>query len=159
MIVVSDTSPIRALANLGQLDLLARLFGKVIVPTAVIDELRNPPAGMATIDVSRLSFVEVRQPSKINLATHDLDAGEAEAISLALELDVKTLLMDEELGRSVAVRCGLAVTGTLGVLLRAKARGLVPTVTPLVDELQRDWQFFISDRVRTEFLRLAGELP
>jgi predicted nucleic acid-binding protein len=159
MIVVSDTSPIRALANLRQLELLTGLFGNVIVPTAVALELLKPIAGMAPIDLSLLSFVEVRQPRVITAATEGLDAGEAEAISIALELDVKTVLMDEMLGRSIAVRCGLSVTGTLGILLQARRRGLVPKVAPLVDELRLDWQFFISDRVRTEVLRLAGELP
>lgn len=159
MIVVSDTSPIRALANLRQLGLLAGLFGKVVVPSAVARELLDPSRGMAAIDVSQMAFVEVRQAKTIVAATAGLDAGEAEAISLALELDVRTVLIDELLGRGVAVSCGLVVTGTLGILLQAKRRGLVPLVKPLVDDLRRDWQFFISEQVRTEVLRLAGELP
>ena len=92
MIVVSDTSPIRALAFLEQLTVLERLFGTVVIPPAVVDELANPARlapGESPVELSRFAFIEVRIPAgqtRVEELADELDRGESEAIVLAEEL-------------------------------------------------------------------------
>ena len=86
----------------------------------------------------------------------DLDRGEAEAIALAMELDADLLLLDERLARRHATRLGLTITGSLGVLLKAKERELVTEIHPLIQELRRN-KIRLSEDVVQQALRLAGE--
>jgi len=128
MIVVSDTSPLNYLILIGQEDLLRKLFGRVIIPQAVFDELhatgasakvrlwsQNPPA-----------WVEIKQTDLIPDAALDvLHAGEREAITLAQELSADLLLADDKQARLAATNLGIAITGTLGVLDRAAREDLI----------------------------------
>ncbi|WP_346341611.1 hypothetical protein [[Phormidium] sp. ETS-05] len=105
MIVVSDTSSLSALAIVGYLWLLQRLYGRVLIPPAVADELRRggEDDGRITVVLS-LDWIEVCQPSNYQLVAilqteRNLDRGESEAIALALELRAEELLIDERLGR------------------------------------------------------------
>jgi predicted nucleic acid-binding protein len=87
----------------------------------------------------------------------DLDRGEAEVIALAQELGSDLVLIDERLARRHAKRLGLKLTGTLGVLLRAKRLGLIPSVSPSIEQLL-EGGIRLSDSVISEALSLAGEL-
>jgi predicted nucleic acid-binding protein len=159
-IVVSDTSPVRALANLGLLKLLQPLFGQVIVPEGVAWELSQPPDGQATVDLAQYSFVKVMavsETSTIEKFLADLDRGESEALALAIELHADLLLIDEADERARAKREGLEIIGVLGILLEAKRQGLVEGIGPLLDQLQNRHRFFIARPIRAEVLRLAGE--
>lgn len=160
VIVVSDTSPVRALAQLDNLELLRDLFGQVLVPPAVEKELLHPPSRLMAVDVGQLAFVEVRAPrdhDQVNRLLETLDPGESEAIALAVEVTGSAVLMDERAGRSAAAQLGLPVIGTLGLLLRSKEKGFIPTIGPLVDRLQNELGFFVSAELRAEVLRRAGE--
>lgn len=162
VVVVSDTSPVRALAHLRLLDVLAELFGEVFVPQAVAEELLHPPARLTGVDVRSLPGLTVRQPDneeRVAELRAELDAGEAEAIALAEELRAEALLIDEAAGRNVASQLGLPVLGTLGILLIAKQRGLVREIRPLLNKLQDQLKFYISPNLRDDILRLARELP
>lgn len=159
-IIVSDTSPIRALAHLSRLDLLATLFDQVLVPPAVDLELRSPPGNLPIIDVRAMTFVQIKAPSdqqKVRELRRDLDPGESEALALALEMGVVSILIDEAEGRSMARQLGLSPVGVLGLLVRSKQRGSIALVEPLLERLQNDLGFFISESLRAEVLRLAGE--
>jgi uncharacterized protein len=159
-IVVSDTSPLRALAHLSLLVLLQELFDEVFVPPAVDVELRNPPKSLPCVDVRDLAYVRIQSPrDRIKVAEflQVLDPGESEALALALEVGVSAVLIDEVAGRTMAKRLGLLPVGVLGLLVRAKQRGLLPEVRPLLDRLKMDLGFFISDPLRAEVLRLARE--
>lgn len=159
MIVVSDTSPIRALDYLGLLSVLGDLYSEVLVPPAVANELQNPRARFRRIDVATLPFVYLKSPSgtqSVGAIDPSLDLAEAEALSLALE-ESADVLMDEIAGRDAAVRLGLTVTGTLGVLLEAKLQGLIPEVRSPMDRLQQGLGFFISPGLRALVLQRAGE--
>jgi predicted nucleic acid-binding protein len=160
VIVVSDTSPIRALAHLNRVDLLPALFDEVLVPPAVDRELCSPPGDLPNVDVRQFAFARIQAPSdqqKVEELRRDLDPGESEALALALEIGVGTILIDEAAGRAAARRLGLSPIGVLGLLLRGKQRGLVALVEPLLDQLEQELGFFISNSLRAEVLRLAGE--
>ncbi len=126
-IVVSDTSPIRAFHFLRQISLLQRLFGAVIIPPAVANELIHPAHPFEPLDLSVIPFVEVRAPHDQQRVAHyanSLDIGEAEAITLAAELGA-LLLIDEIDGRAAAAAAGIPFVGVLGVLARAKREHLM----------------------------------
>lgn len=162
VVVVSDTSPIRALVHLGRLDLLADLFEAVLVPPAVDVELRSPPRDLPVIDVREVDFIAIKAPAdrqKVRELGRVLDPGESEALALAIELGAETILIDEAAGRSMAKRLGLAPIGVLGLLVRSKQRGRMEVLEPLLTQLRDDLGFFISESLHREVLRLAGESP
>ena len=146
--------------HLGHLALLKTLFGKVIVPPAVVQELVHPRPRFPAIDVASMPFIEIRSPGNTTLL-HELqdvlDAGEAEAIVLAKELNAEWLLIDESDGRRIAAEKGVPIMGVLGVLIRAKDRGLVSAVLPLAHRLRDELGFFLSEATLAEARRLAGE--
>jgi predicted nucleic acid-binding protein len=159
-LVISDTSPVRALAELGHLTWLQTLFERVVVPPGVVAELQTPPRGLPPLDVGAWPFLTIQAPTnraRVTELQSILDSGEAEAIALAEELRADVVLIDELAGRNVARQCGFAVLGTLGVLLRAKQERLCTEVRPLLDRLQREIHFFMSASLRQSILQLAGE--
>jgi predicted nucleic acid-binding protein len=160
MIVVSDTSPIRALAQLDELGLLAQLFQKVLIPPAVADELRRPRRNLSWIDptlIPGVAVTEVKDRAAIERLREWLDPGEAEAIALAVEWQVRTLLIDERDGRRIAQQMGLQPLGVLGLLVRAKRQGRLQRIAPLVDRLQQEIQFRVSPGLQRRILAEAGE--
>jgi hypothetical protein len=88
-----------------------------------------------------------------------LDAGEAEAIALAVERNPSLLLIDERDGRQIARALDVAITGTLGVLLRAKTLGHVSAIKPLLTELIQQHQFRLHPDLVKRVLVEAGEAP
>ncbi len=128
MIVVSDTSPINYLTLIGHVELLKALFGEIVVPASVFQELS---ADGAPTEVQRLlrtrpewlRVVEIEARNATGLAR--LDRGERDAILLGMELQAQFVLIDEARGREAAIACGLSVIGVIGVLERAVRKGLV----------------------------------
>ena len=158
-VVVSDTSPIRSLDHLSRLDLLDALFGEVVVPPAVSDELAHPRPRFRPVLVSSLPFARVQAPSdQVDVANlrRSLGPGESEAIVLAAEIGAE-LLIDESAGRAEARRRGLRRVGVLGILVRAKQRGQLPIVLPLMERLRDELGFFVSAELYDEVRRQAGE--
>jgi predicted nucleic acid-binding protein len=160
IIVVSDTSPIRALHHLDLLPLCEALYTSVIVPEAVRRELLVPTTRCGPIDItSYLGFV-IRSPRSSTAIVgipSDLDAGESEAIALAVELHANLLLIDERKGDRAARTLGLETVGVLGLLLEAKRQRHIPDVLPLVDRLVQELRFFVSPKLRQQLAELAGE--
>jgi predicted nucleic acid-binding protein len=153
MLVVSDASPLTALMQIGRAELLSALFGTVLIPPAVEVELTRFHAELPGF----ITVMAVHNQNSVDILEAALDPGEAEAIVLAEESQADYLLMDEKLGRRAAEERGLKVVGLLGVLLIAKKAGHVPSVAPLMDELQTKAGFFVSDAVKHMILQAAGE--
>lgn len=126
MIFVADTGPLNYLLLCGQVQLLPELFGSLLIPPAVHQEIMNPqaPATVRAWAGNLPAWVKVQSPQNATRFA-DLGPGEREAISLAMEVSADFVLMDETHGRQVAVANGVAVKGTLGVLEEAAGRGLV----------------------------------
>jgi hypothetical protein len=160
VVVISDTSPIRALHYLGQVDLTRTLYGTVLLPPAVRDELRRPTRTSPAIDLSPYPWLVVRAtqlpPAALGVPS-DLDPGESEAIALAIESHANLLLVDERKATFAARQLGLDTVGVLGLLLEAKRAGLIPSVLPLVDRLVAGLDFFVSPALRTQIAALAKE--
>jgi predicted nucleic acid-binding protein len=126
MIVVADTSPLNYLIQLGKADVLLNIYGRVLVPHAVLTEMQHPEAPTEVIawacsPPAWLEQVEVRQLD--SSLTPALGDGERQAISLALEVHADVLLIDERLGRKEAEALQIEVAGTLAVLLHASQLG------------------------------------
>ncbi|HXG65668.1 MAG TPA: DUF3368 domain-containing protein [Blastocatellia bacterium] len=159
--VISNTSPLQYLHQLGLLHVLPALVGNIIVPPAVIAELAAGRAlGVDLPDPAALDWVTIRSPASavaLPLVT-DLGPGETEVLALALESSDAVVILDDHLARQVAETLGIRLTGTLGVLLDAKRRGLVSAIAPLLDQLQ-SLRFRLSPHTRAAVLTLAGEGP
>ena len=158
--VVSNTSPLQYLHQLGLIDLLPRLVGRIAVPTAVAEELEaGRSLGHDLPDVASLDWVSVRAPVSSQQAfSPDLGRGETDALRLALEYPVGdvTVLLDDMRAREAAERHGLKFTGTLGVLLEAKRAGLLQEMRPHLDRLDA-LGFRLARHTRAAVLRFAGE--
>lgn len=163
MPVVSDTSPVLNLAIIGRLDLLHQQFGKVWLPQAVTDELRieQDLPGSAAVrqawQAGWLASEPVKDRVRVAILQRDLDPGEAEAIALALQKRADWLLLDERDARRVAKSLGLKVTGVLGILLRARLAGQLPSLREAMDQLRDLADFRISADLYTEMLQSAKE--
>lgn len=128
MIVVSDTSPLNYLVLIGQEELLQKLFGNVIIPQVVFDELKGKGAPIPILEwVENLpSWIEIQQTHLVAVPLLDtLDRGEREAILLAQEISADLLLVDDRQARIIATDLGIQITGTVGILDKASRMGLI----------------------------------
>src|ERR1044071_3814670 len=152
MVVIADTSPIHYLVLIGKIQLLPKLYGRILVPPAVLAELRHTSAPEMVREwvTDPPAWMEIRQPTH-EVPGDTLDRGEAEAISLAQELGADVLLIDDWAGRREATRRGLHVAGTVAVLDQPDRAGLAD----FADAVARLHQtpFRLSDAVLVEIRR------
>ncbi|MEO5649940.1 MAG: DUF3368 domain-containing protein [Ginsengibacter sp.] len=138
MVVVSDTSPLVCLGHLNKLKLLEELFELVLIPGSVYDELKD--SNIVDQDFLQTNpFFKIKSPGNTILVKRlrkQLDMGESEAIALSIEEKPEFLLIDESLGREIALLYHLSIKGTLGILIMAKERNLLQEIKPLIDKLQ-----------------------
>lgn len=161
MIVVSDTTPLIGLASIQQFNLLAKLFGEIHIPQAVYDEayVTERVAGGVKYEVPVVDWINVaivKDRLAVEVLLDELDLGEAETIVLAREMRADWVLMDERKGRRKLDQFGVKKIGTLGILLKAKRLGLLPTIRPFVETLHQQG-FSLSQLVIDEVLRQADE--
>jgi len=158
--VILNTSPLQYLFQLQLLDLLPRLYGEALVPTGVVQEVRAGVArGIALPDLSSVPWLRVKpvaSPAVLPLAA-GLGLGERAVLALALELDDSLVVLDDALARRFARRLNLALTGTLGLLLKAKEIGGIDQVHPYLERLEA-LGFRLDARTREGVLKVAEEL-
>jgi len=147
MRAVSNTTPLRYLIAIEQEKLLGRLFEKVFVPVAVLEELTDPktPEAVRARVLSMPAWFDVRavhetEPTMFPVTLH---RGERQAILLAESLRVDALLIDEQIGRTIALSRNLPVSGTLGLLERADMMGFVSDFPQVLQQLKVSG-FFIA---------------
>lgn len=154
MIVIADSSVIIAFQAVDRLDVLHSIFGEVIIPHAVYQEVFaiEKKKAPAFIKVVKLKNREV-----FNTLFLQLGAGESEVIALALEKKTDKVAIDDKLARRTAEKLGLKIIGTVGILLLAKEKKLVPTVKGMLDAMMKKISFRLSDAVVEKTLKAAGE--
>jgi hypothetical protein len=159
MRVVSNTSPLQYLHAIHHLHVLEQLYGRIVVPQAVMAELdTGRQSGYDVPDCRAYSWMipeTVAIPAMLRLITN-LGAGEAEALALALAAPTDLVLLDDALARQVAASQGIRYTGTLGILIQAKHQGIVTAVMPLVDAMQHAG-FRVSDALKATIRRMTAE--
>ena len=136
MIVVSDTSSISNLLQIGLADVLPTLYGKIVIPPPSRENLYTLPDQEKEIE--QFSWIEVQAPEdqrRVAALLAELDLGEAESIALAIELSAQYLLIDEYKGRQIADSYGVSIVGIIGVLIQAKQEGIIPLVSPTIEKL------------------------
>jgi uncharacterized protein len=163
LLVVCDSTPLIYLTRLGRLDLLGRFHEAVLLPPAVWQEVAvggaHLPEGQAIQAAAQAGWLRVERPAgQLDITpaeADDLDPGEGEAIQLAMERGA-LLAIDESHGREIAMRLGLKLTGTVGILVRARREGLVANLRDELTKL-RQTTFRLSEAVYREALASVGE--
>jgi predicted nucleic acid-binding protein len=155
--LVCDTTVLQYLHQLELLHLLPVLADGVIVPPAVVTELREGrERGYDVPDPEAISWMEVHAPAHLPSTTPILGPGERGVIALAEADAARVAVLDDRPARALAAEMELPLKGTLGLLVEAKRVGLVPRVAPLIEQLH-DLGFYLSDRTRDVVLRMADE--
>lgn len=154
MLVVSNTSPLRYLIAVGHAELLAGLFGQILIPTGVARELGNKSAPLTvrrwiTHPPAWLQIHSLQSPPDAELVA-TLDCGEREAIQLIVEKKADILIIDEWKGRAVAQRRGISLIGALGVLGYSYQRVLIDNPLKVLADM-RQQGFRIGDQVVADF--------
>ena len=146
MIIIADTSPLIALALCESLDILDKLFEEVKVSNTVFDEVCMPGKPKADILKKFLNgkVVDVNQDELI-IGGKSLDFGELSSILLYKHLKADYLLIDEQIGRRIAKLNQVKVIGSLGVLIEAKNKGLIPSIKPQIEILKLSKIYFSQD--------------
>lgn len=163
-VIIADASPLIGLAKIGRLALLRALYREILIPPAVHAELRAGGESPGSPELRKAldeKWISVAHPTPLNPALvqeleQTLDAGEAQAIALALSIPEHLLIIDERLGRIIAQRKGVRITGTGAVLLAAKAQGYIPSVAHDLQALHHAG-YRLSARLRMELMAMAGE--
>lgn len=150
MIVVSDTTAISNLVQIGKLNLLQTLYGEVIIPESVYKELQILiDLNIVSKEDLRKNWIkskQVKDNSEVNKLLDRLDIGESQAIIMGIELSADYLLIDEKKGRLVALENNINIIGTLGVLIEARSKNMITSVQEEMDKL-RHIGFWISDNL------------
>ena len=136
MIIVSDTSSISNLLQIGLIDVLHILYGEITITPAVNKELDR--VSTHSNSLAQIDWIKVKLPRNQELVAkllEELDLGEAESIVLAVEEKAEYLIIDEYAGRKIADAMGVKIVGILGVLIQAKSKGIIPSVKDPVERL------------------------
>ncbi len=156
--VIVNNGPLVALWSIGHLDFLKNLYDEILIPKTIHDEFLATERAIREEALKKAPWIKPTQllyPRQALVYT-GLDLGEAEVLALATERSARLVIMDERKGRRYAMRLKLPLTGTLGVLLAAKDKGLTPFVAPLIDNLLKEGLYLSADVV-IRALELAGE--
>lgn len=153
--VIVNATPLIVLCHIGCLELLKKLYGKIIIPRAVYQEVCAKPDSACRQVKEHTDWIQVRDishPAERKMYQAKLYAGEVEAH----EIEADLLIIDDKAAKKTAKYLGFTVTGTLGVLLKAKKTGLIQEVCPLLQAI-RESRFYLSRTVSNMVLMIAGE--
>jgi len=158
--LVINTGPLLALiAGVGNLSLLKLLYKRVLVPYEVCKEIEaGGSSGFGVSEFRRSSFIEKQiKPMEITpFLRNALDSGEASVIQLALDENIHTVCIDESMGRRIARLNGLRLTGSIGLLIRAKKQGFDFTMREALNRMQSQG-IYLSQKVINFALKQVNE--
>lgn len=149
-IIISDTSCLIILSKIEELDLLQKLYGTIITTQDVADEFGEDLPEWVIIENAKDKYHQ-------RILELQIDKGESSAIALALEIPDCTLILDDFKARKVAGNLGLRFTGTIGIIIKAKISGLIPSIRPFLAKIVAT-NFRISAEIELQALKEAGEI-
>lgn len=157
--VVVNSTPLVALWAIRRFDLLRDLFGAVLIPHAVQDEFLAVASDERSRSLASASWI---QPAALTFPGRaldfvGLDRGEAEVLALADERQASLVVIDERRGRRYAIRLGLPITGTIGLLLLGKQEGLLDEIGPILTQFQTIGLYLHKDLIH-QALTAADEI-
>lgn len=147
--IISDTSCLIILTNIGELELLQKLYEKITTTIDIATEYGEPFPEWIEIE-------NVTDKSKQQLLELQIDKGESSAIALALEIPGSTVILDDYKARKIANQLGLTYTGTIGIIVKAKLQGLIPSVKPIIAKIKQT-NFRLSVEIELQALKQANE--
>lgn len=150
--VISNTTPILTLLKISRLDILKKLFKKIIIPFGVYEEIEAGKNKEFYVDLKSINWIEIENIKEDRELLFELDKGEAETIILAKEIKADLVLLDEKLGRKYAKMYDLRVAGTLGVLIEAKKKGIVENLNITIENMKSKG-IWLSEKIIQEVLR------
>lgn len=163
-LVISDSSTLIHLASIGRLALLKAFYSQIVVPPAVWREVVEQGKGRAGAgeveQARRAGWIKVVAPVDevlLQLLVRELDDGESEVIALAVERQASLVLLDESEARDIAELYGLAKTGVIGLLIRARQAGHIALLKPELDRLLHQGGFWIAKGLYERVLNAVGE--
>lgn len=159
--VVVNSTPIIVLCGIGRLDVLKDLYQEITIPFAVYTEVTAIEDSACVQIKNADSWIHIEQlqdKSEKKMYKAKLHAGEVEVMILAQEQKADLVIIDDNAAKKAAKYLGLTVTGTLGVLLRAKSKGIVQEIAPLLIKMKRNG-FYIDSVTEAFVLEQAGESP
>ncbi len=148
--IISDTSCLIILSNIGQLELLHKMYGEIVITPEILEEYQDVVPDWIVVQT-------VSDKYRQRILELQIDKGEASAIALAIEIPGSTLILDDEKARKVARSLDLSFTGTIGVIVKAKLNGVIPEVKSILEMIKKT-NFRISTELEIAALKLAGEL-
>jgi len=148
-IIIADTSCLILLSKINQLELLNKLFGNIIITSEIAEEYGEKLPNWFIIE-------NVINKERQAMFESQVDKGEASAIALYFEIDTNLIILDDYKARKLAKKLELNFTGTLGILINAKLKGIIPSIKPLVENIQKT-NFRISEELIQIALKQAKE--
>ena len=147
--IIADTSCLILLTNIGELDLLHQVYGYVVTTQDIATEY-----GEALPDWIEIAQIQDKQ--KQLLLELQIDKGEASALTLALTTSDSTVILDDYKARKIAKQLGISITGTIGVVIKAKLNGVIPSIKPYMQKIKKT-NFRLSNNIEELALKIAKE--
>ncbi len=147
--IISDTSCFIILSKIEALDLLQKIYGQIITTSDIAEEFGEILPKWVIIKDASDSY-------KQKILELQLDKGESSAIALAIEMPESILILDDFKARKIAQQLGLTITGTIGVIVKAKLIGKIPSIKPYLDKIKIT-NFRISSEIEEQALKEANE--
>jgi len=148
-VIISDTSCLIILSKISELDLLQKLYGTIITTQDVADEFGETMPDWIIIENAKDKYHQ-------RILELQIDKGESSAIALALETSDSTLILDDFKARKVAGNLGLRFTGTIGIIIKAKLKGIIPSIKPVLEKIKAT-NFRVSSEIELQALKEAKE--
>jgi len=147
--IISDTSCFIILSKIEELDLLQKLYGQIITTPDIAEEFGEKLPDWVSIE-------NVTDKYRQRILEMQIDKGESSAIALALEIPNSTLILDDIKARKIAMNLGLSFTGTIGIIIKAKLSGIIPSIKPFLEKI-KETNFRISTEIELQALKESGE--
>ena len=147
--IIADTSCFIVLANIQELGLLNKVYGTIITTTEIVTEFEDALPDWVNV-------VNVKDKHTQQILEIQIDKGESSAIALALETPDCTIILDDFKARRIAEQLRLSYTGTIGVIIKAKLNGIIPSIKPILEKMKQS-DFRLSEEIELIALSLACE--